>query len=127
MSSVVLDASAVLAVAKFETGAEAVTAERIGAILSAVNHTEVVSKLLRHGLTAEEIERFLVEVFPNVIAFDREQANLAAKLHAENKQHKLSYADCSCLALAMVQGIPVLTGDRKWTAIRLDVEVRLFR
>ena len=55
------------------------------------------------------------------------EADVAGRLHTENKVHRLSYADCACLALAMSQEILVLTGDRKWAAIPLDVEMRLFR
>lgn len=125
MSSVVLDASAILAVARNEPGADVVNAHRANAIVSAVNHMEVVSKLLRFDIPMNEIEIFLSEAFPSVTAFDHQQATLAAQLHAENRNHRLSYADAACLALAMTQNIPVLTGDRKWTTISLDVEVKL--
>jgi ribonuclease VapC len=127
VSSVVLDASAILAVAFKEKGGKAVMKQRPNAIVSAVNHTEVISKLLRFGIPMEEIEIFLAEAFPTVIAFDQRQAAVAGRLHAENKVHRLSYADCACVALAKTQGIPVLTGDRKWVEISLNVEVRLFR
>lgn len=127
MSRVVLDASAVLAVAHNERGAEIVKASRAEAILSAVNHLEVVSKLIQHGISLDEIKRFLVEAFPCVMAFDQDQANRAAQLHAANRTHHLSYADCACLALAMEQNLPVLTGDRKWATIPINVNVQLFR
>jgi len=71
-------------------GEEVVKAERSKAIPSAVNHTEVDLKLLWHGLSVAEIDRFLEEAFPNVIAFDRPQANLEAKVYTENKHHTLS-------------------------------------
>lgn len=127
MSSVVLDASAVLAVARDERGADAVRAVRIDAILSAINHTEVVSKLLQFAIPMEEIDRFLSDAFPNVIPFDREQADLAGQLHARTRKEKLSYADCACLTLAAHCGLPVLTGDRKWECVSSPVEIRLFR
>lgn len=127
MSSVVLDASAILAVARNEPGVDVVNAHRANGIVSAVNHMEVVSKLLRFYVPMKDIELFLSEAFPSVSAFDQQQANIAARLHAENRDHHLSYADAACLALAMTKNIPVLTGDRKWSTISLDVEVRLFR
>jgi ribonuclease VapC len=127
MSSVVLDASAILAVARNEPGAVVVNAHRANAIVSAVNHMEVVSKLLRFDIPMNEIEIFLSEVFPSVAAFDQQQATLAARLHAENRNHHLSYADAACLALAITRSLPVLTGDSKWKQLTLEVEVRLFR
>jgi PIN domain nuclease of toxin-antitoxin system len=127
VSSVVLDASAILAVARNEPAADAVKANRANATISAVNHMEVVSKLLRFDIPMHEIEIFLSEAFPSVTEFDHQQATLAAQLHAENRNHHLSYADAACLALAMTRNIPVITGDRKWSTMALDVEVRLFR
>jgi ribonuclease VapC len=127
VSSVVLDASAVLAVARLEKGADAVLAARPDATLSAVNHAEVVSKLLRCDMPRDEIDIFLGEAFPQVVPFDREQASLAGRLHAVTRKEKLSYADCACLALATLRGLPVLTGDRKWLEVPTDAEVRVFR
>ena len=119
-----------LAVANSERGADTVIAERLGAVISAVNHAEVVSKLLRSNLLADDIDQFLFETFPRVIPFDRQQAGLSAKLHAKTRKQKLSYADCACLALAAAYEIPVLTGDLKWSDIPGEiagVEVRQFR
>lgn len=127
VSRVVLDASAILAVARNEPGADVVNAHRANAIISTVNHMEVISKLLRLDIPMTEIEIFLSEAFPSVTAFDHQQATLAAQLHAEHRTSGISYADVACLALAITQNIPVLTGDRKWATISLDVEVRLFR
>jgi ribonuclease VapC len=127
MSKVVLDASAILAVARNEPGADCVKAERSNSILSTVNHMEVVSKLMQHNILFEDVARFLAEVFPNVTAFDQRQAELAAKLHAANRALSLSYADCACLALGLAMNLPVLTGDRKWSTLVVGVEIRLFR
>ena len=127
MSSIVLDASAVLAVAHKEPGADVVLKAQSQAILSAVNHAEVVSKLLQKHIAFEELQLFVSEVFPRVIPFDLEQANEAGRLHAATRKHELSYADCACIALAAVRGIPLLTGDRKWLKIETKVEIRLFR
>lgn len=127
MSSVVLDASAVLAVALMEEGADAVLAARPGAVLSALNHAEVVSKLLRRDMPWDEIDLFLADAFPQVVPLDREQADIAGRLHAATRKKKLSYADCACLALAAARGLPVLTGDRKWLEVPTEAEVRVFR
>jgi len=124
---VVLDASAILAVAFKEAGNSVVMEQQPHAILSAVNHLEVVSKLLRFQMPMKEIEIFMGETFPGVVAFDKNQADIAGQFHDLHRLNGLSYADCSCLALAKLHGIPVLTGDRKWATVSLPVEVRLFR
>jgi PIN domain nuclease of toxin-antitoxin system len=123
----VFDASAILALAVGEPGFDMVRPARPDAVVSAVNHLEVVSKLLQTGLDEAEVRHFLDEAFPRVVPLDRSQADGAAKLHARSRELRLSYADCACLALAEARGFPVLTGDRKWTRIDLPVEVRLFR
>ena len=127
MSSIVVDASAILAVACREKGMEAVLAVRAEAIVSAVNHAEVISNLLRRDLPLVEIEQFLTEAFPHVVSFDYEQADIAGRLHAVIRNMNISYADCACLSLAQARRLPVLTGDRKWLELDLPVEIRVFR
>ena len=121
------DASAILALALGERGSDMVRGARPDAVVSAVNHLEVVSKLLRVGLDEAEVHSFLDEAFPRVVPLGRAQADGAARLHAGSRELGLSYADCACLAFAAERGLPVLTGDRKWTRIDVPVEVRLFR
>ena len=127
VSSIVLDASAVLAVANKEAGADVVLEARSQAILSAVNHAEVVSKLVQKNVAFEDVQIFVAEVFPRVIPFDLEQATAAGQLHAATRKNELSYADCACITLAAIRGIPLLTGDRKWLQVETPVEIRLFR
>ena len=97
------------------------------AIVSAVNHAEVVSRLLRFQMPMNEIAIFLSETFPEVVAFDKQQAEIARQIHDMHRGDRLSYVDCSCLALAKQHEIPVLTGDRKWASISNGIEVTLFR
>lgn len=127
MNNIVADASALLAVACREPGADAVLKVRADLVVSAVNHSEVVSCLLRHDLPRPEIDEFLTEAFPHILPFDREQADVAGRLHAVTRKQNLSYADCACLALAQVRNFPVLTGDRKWLDLGLPLDIRLFR
>lgn len=127
MSRVVLDASAILAVAFNEAGCEQVLEYKDSATVSAVNQTEVISKLLRFEMPLPEIETFLSEAFPSVVAFDKRQASLAADIHQQNRHHRISYADASCMALATLNQSPVITGDRKWAEIPLSIAIRLFR
>jgi ribonuclease VapC len=127
VSRVVLDTSAILAVAFNEEGSATVLKQRANAIVSAVNQLEAISKLLQFDMAAADIDIFLSAVFPDVIAFDKHQAALAAEIHHQNRQHRISFADSSCMALARLHKIPVLTADRKWTTIPLDVDVQLVR
>lgn len=69
------------------------------------------------------IDRFDIRIVP----FDYEQAILAAKLREATKVKGLSFADRACLALAPSLSLPVLTADRKWSELSLDLDVCLIR
>ena len=50
-------------------------------------------------------------------------AAMTAQIHNARRASRLSYADCSCLALAKLQVLPSLTGDRQCVAIPPVVEI----
>ena len=98
--TLVLDASSLLAFLHDEPGAERVRSALSGAIVSAVNWSEVVQKSLQRqadiaGLR-QEFEHTGVEFLP----FTPEHAEIAALLWDRTRQHGLSLGDRACLALA---------------------------
>ena len=103
MSRVVLDASAVLAVANDEPGAARVTGRHRG-VMSAVNVAEVYTKLLRAGVPPAEIALGIGSLVAEVVPFDRELAEAAGALHARTRLLGLSLADAACLALGVQLG-----------------------
>ncbi|QJW98429.1 type II toxin-antitoxin system VapC family toxin [Frigoriglobus tundricola] len=117
MSRVVLDASAVLAVAKAEPGAEHVTRGLRRGVMSTVNVAEVFAKLLYNGVPVADIALGLGSLVAEVVPFDREQAEAAAALHARTRALGLSLADTACLNLGARLGLPVVTTDRDWAKI----------
>lgn len=112
----VYDASALLAVAFAEPGAEAVLEllSQPGGEVSAVNWSEVGAKLAERGLKANDIARELSAFGLDVIPFDEEQANIAASLRPATRPLGLSLGDRSCLALARVRSARVVTADSNW-------------
>lgn len=127
MSSVVLDASAVLALLKKEPGAEAVR-ERLGSsLISAVNLSEIIAKQLDWGMLLEDITRTLAALPFEVRSFDAAQATCAASLRPATSEANFSFADRACLALGFSSGLPVLTADTKWRNVDLGVQVELIR
>jgi len=123
----VIDASAVLALARKEPGAEQVARRIRHCLLSAVNLAEVVSKLKRHNVPIEEARGDVLAFVNAVVPFDEEQAQTAGLLHAQTRALKLSYADCACLGLAMSRRLPVVTADRKWAEAGLDLRLEFIR
>lgn len=129
----VLDASALLAFLQGEPGAERV-AEALArpAAISAINYAEALGKLaddvetageLAHRLEAEGFVGGVLRVEP-VLA---EDAPAIASLRRSTRHRGLSLGDRACLALALRLRLPVMTADRTWLGLGLDVEVEAIR
>ena len=125
--SVVLDASAVLALVNSEPGAGVVGEVASEAAVSAVNLSEVVAKLAEGGMPEEAISELLEELNLEVIPFDSEQAYRAGLLRPLTHPLGLSLGDRACIALGLRLGWAVLTTNRGWAALDLGLEVRLAR
>jgi PIN domain nuclease of toxin-antitoxin system len=125
--SVVVDASAVLAVLQGERGAEAVQPRLAGARMSAVNYAECVAKLIDRRLRPGEAILLLDSLGFDVAPLDDEAARRLAPLRARFRRAGLSFADCACLALAGATGLPALTADRRWAEIDHGIAVEVFR
>ena len=127
MTSVVLDASAVLAVLRGEAGCDVVVQLLPDAVISAVNSAEVVSKLSERGAAPEKIDTVLSRLRLSVVAFDAPQARLTGLLHPQTKAAGLSLGDRACLALAIERGAPAVTTDRAWAEVNVGVTTQLVR
>ena len=123
----VLDASAVLAVALGERGAENVYPLMITAWISAVNLSEVVARLQDYGVADDAIDLSLGELDLNIVAFSGDHATVAGKLRRLTRPAGLSLGDRACLALAIAEGATAVTMDRAWARLALPVPVLLAR
>jgi ribonuclease VapC len=127
-SSSVLDASAVLALILQESGREVVAdVVREGAYLSAINLSEVITRLLDLGYSAAAIQADLEALELDVVELDRDIAWRVGLLRPATRHAGLSLGDRCCLALAGVLGLSVLTADRRWTDLNVGVKVILCR
>jgi len=121
VADVVLDASAILAVVRNEEGADRVRQALVeGAIVGAVNHAEVISKLIVYGTPHEQILPKLAALGYEVVPVSETDATTAGFLFGEEKASRLSLGDRCCLALAIRMNALVLTGDRPWIEAELD-------
>lgn len=129
MSPVILDASALLAIALDEPGAgEAI--RRMGlpgeAFIHAINAFEVATKLMAKSLS--EDDAWSAAAFGGVVTISDAGGILgrrAAKLKHVN-QH-LSLGDCFCLALAEDMGGLVITSDGGFAIAKTTATVVMFR
>jgi ribonuclease VapC len=119
MTSVVLDASAVLALVRDEPGADKVAPHVGRAAISAVNLQEVIKELLLSGLDEANTRELLNELRLDVRAHDVSAAFAAAGLHAQTKEFGRGLGDRSCLALAVQLGVPALTADRECKKVKV--------
>ena len=127
MARHVLDASVVIAGLLQEPGGDALRDLMPDALMSAVNVTEIVTRLYDKGwpmaLAASETAKLVGRIAP----FDDPLAFRAAWLRVETRQLGLSLGDRACLALARAANLPVYTADRDWSELRLGIDIRLIR
>jgi PIN domain nuclease of toxin-antitoxin system len=127
VSSVILDASAVLALLQQEAGAEVVAGHLSDAAISAVNLAEVASRLVDRGMPDADIREAVSAMEIEVVSFDEELAYASAALRPLTRAQGLSLGDRACLALALTRGQPAFTADRLWAECDVGVEVKLIR
>ncbi|MCY3965282.1 MAG: type II toxin-antitoxin system VapC family toxin [Acidobacteria bacterium] len=130
--SVVLDSSAVLAFVHSEPGAEFVADALGDAVMSTVNWAEVVSRVRGDATNGggggpSDLRFELCALGLRLEEFSAEQADLAGELRRSTREFGLSLGDRACLALALVRSEPVLTADRVWQRLSLDVELEVIR
>lgn len=127
VTSVVLDASALIAVMNSEPGADVVRAALGKAIISAVNYSEVLKKTIERCQTIGPVVAFLHGFSVEIVPFDESLATTSAELYPHTKPHGMSFADRACLALGVQRGFAVLTAERKMRLLTLPIKVKLIR
>jgi PIN domain nuclease of toxin-antitoxin system len=127
MAEAVLDASAVLALFQGEVGASMVAEALPGALLSSVNASEAVTKMIRYGSAPDAAVDIVRKLKCPIVPVDDRLGLRAGVLYALTAGFGLSLGDRICLALAEREGLPVMTADRAWASLDIGVEIRLIR
>jgi ribonuclease VapC len=119
MASIVFDASAILALLRDEPGAD-VVAQYIGdGLISSVNFQEVIKGLLRREVPIDAALAMLDALHLDVRPHGRDDAVAAATLYPATKEFGSGLGDRTCMALAIAEGLPVLTADQEWAKIKI--------
>jgi ribonuclease VapC len=123
----VMDASALLALARGERGADVVEdyLESAQCVISSVNLAEVGSKLVDLGLPIAELPRALKQFNVDVVDFGLELSLQTARLRQSTKAQGLSLGDRACLALALQFDAPAVTADSAWQRLDEDLGVQV--
>lgn len=97
------------------------------AAISAVNVTEILSKISDWGLDARAYEKNLAALPLEFVDFNFARAAFAAQLRNDTRPFGLSLGDRACLALGMERRCSVLTADRSWAKLDIGVPIVLIR
>ena len=117
MTSVVLDASALLAMLRDEPGGNKVADVLIDSQMCVVNFAEVISHFAHNKMPSQEIDAMLHPLPVTLVKADVELAKVAGHLRAITSKAGLSLGDRFCLALAMREGLPAWTADKQWAVV----------
>lgn len=126
-TSVVLDASAMLALLNQEIGADKVLGVLDRLVISTVNLAEVYTRLIDSGMDAAAAVEAVTALGVDVCAFDAEQAVQCGALRPTTKSAGLSLGDRACLAFALSLGASVMTCDRAWLDLQLSLTIDCVR
>ncbi|HTF43810.1 MAG TPA: type II toxin-antitoxin system VapC family toxin [Terriglobales bacterium] len=128
MNSIVLDASAVLAVLNAEAGADKLTPQLLSAsTASTVNLAEVQGKLVDRGLDPRDAWEATLSPIAEVAPFTAEHSRITGSLIAQTRALGLSLGDRACLALGLALKAPVYTADRSWKNLKIGVRIHVIR
>lgn len=123
--TVVLDASALLALLRAEAGGAKVAGVIKQAKMGAVNYAEVVSYYAKLDAAQSDIDAMLLPLPLEIIAVDRELATLAGMLRPLTLAAGLSLGDRCYLALAKREELPAWTADKVWKTVAAAAGVKV--
>jgi ribonuclease VapC len=115
----VLDASALLSILQDEPGQERVNRILDRSRIHAVNVAEVIGRLVRAGMPAENAFAALRDLHLEIDEdFGEAQAEFCGALLGTRRDLGLSLGDCICITMAAWLGAVAVTSDQSWK--RLD-------
>ncbi|MBI4295821.1 MAG: type II toxin-antitoxin system VapC family toxin [Chloroflexi bacterium] len=127
MPEAVIDASALLALLNAEPGADIVAEALPRGVISAVNLSEVVTKLSEAGMPENAVHLAMQPLGLEVVPFDEEQAYQAGLLRTATQDLGVSLGDRACLTLANMLGVVALTADRAWAGLSVGATIKVIR
>ena len=92
-----------------------------------MNWSEVVQKSLARKVNIDGMREEFKALGLSIEPFDASQAEIASRLWSSSRKQGMSLGDRACLALAKEMSLPVLTADRAWKQLKLDLDIRILR
>jgi ribonuclease VapC len=127
VNEVVFDASALMALLREEPGGKTVEGYLNRAIISTVNLSEVIAKLIKHGMPEKVAIDIVSSLGLRIVDFDQDMAYRTAALITVTLKAGLSLGDRACLAMAQKLKLPAITADKTWGKLDLSCDIKLVR
>ena len=127
MSKFVMDASAITAVIRGEDGSENVIPHLRGSLISSINLAEVFCNSRSNQSDPEMDEAAIRTMELETVPFNDQQAMILASIYPQTLGSSVGIADRACMSLAILNDLPIITGDRAWRSHEIGVEIILFR
>lgn len=128
MSKIIFDASALIALFAKENGYQTIKSHMKDAIISSVNIAEVYKYCIETQSLTQNDARKLIELSDvRIIDFCHEQALISSTIIHKTKAYGLSLGDRACIALALFKNHPILTCDKIWEKLDLNIKFIMAR
>jgi ribonuclease VapC len=127
VSSVVLDASVILAVLRGETLDHSILGLLEGACISTVNIAEILTKVQDDPLIEDDAAEGILALLQAPQPFTAKHARFAAQLRPATKPAGLSLGDRACIALGAELDADIYTADRAWAKAKLPYRIHIIR
>lgn len=128
MDKIVFDASALIALFAKEQGYQLIKQHMKNGVISSVNIAEVYKYCIETQNLSEEDAKMLIQLSDiKIIDFCSAQALISAKIYHKTKAYGISLGDRACLSLAILKHCPIITCDKIWQKLDLEIEFILAR
>ena len=124
LDEVVIDASALMAFLMDEPGGDAVAPYLEVAQICSINFHECIYSLMsKYHASLEQANARLTQTSLVVHDYTPHLAVIAASLQPQADKLGLSLGDRACVATALELGLPVVTADKIWKKLKLDIPI----
>lgn len=125
---VLFDASALLILIQQENSDDALEEAVSKAAISSVNLSEVISVLIRSGMSKEIANETIKSSITDIIPFSQAEAELAGELIIYTKSLGLSLGDRACIATSMIHNLELYSADQAWQKLNIEnLKLKLVR
>ena len=110
-----------------EPGGDLVETYLPQSIISAVNWSEVLQTMQRHGADTTGTRADLEALGVGFMPFEAIDAELSASIWKQGQPYGLSLGDRACLALGMRLHASIITADKVWLEAYPNLDIQLIR